>query len=164
MTTTTAAAITSRIITCVRELVPVTDPRLRFRPFLNERIADVRTYCLQNPQGCTRLFQVRDTGQTRRPEVSNLDVEDRTVRFEIVVAYAQDHGWGTLGALDRDRVMAQDELAIERVIGRGARANFAPPTYPDATWRAGETPARDVRNGVDFLVFRLTMGFKLSLS
>jgi hypothetical protein len=163
MATTTAGAIRQRIIDVIKGLAPSSDTEIPFKPYLNQGAAAFRADCEQAPQGCARRFQVRDVGIDQPPPISNTDVEEREVTYEVVIAYPQTHRWGSGAALDRDDAMSADQHQIEHAIGMCGRANFTSPTYPDAFWRSGET-IREVGNGVDFLVITQTMGFKRSMS
>jgi hypothetical protein len=163
MATTTAAAIRDRIIAVIQGTTPTTDSALLFVKFNNELAANFRRWADQNATAAHRRFQVRDIGRDQPPLVSNTDVEERLVTFEIVVAYPQTHRWGGDNALDRDDVMGEDQHKIERAVGMLGRANFTPSSYPDACWREGET-RREVGRACDFLVIRQTMSFHRSMA
>lgn len=165
MATTTVGAIRDRLIEVIKGLPPTSDSQLAFRPHLDELDANFRRFARQNPSGMTRMFQVMDDGSTRRPAVTNLDVEEHTIVFEIVVAYATDHRFGEDAARARRDAIRQDELAITRAAGIGGRENFTPPTYPDAYWVDSKTirEYRDV-DAVEFLVITQTMRFLLDVS
>jgi hypothetical protein len=155
---TTRGEIRDRIDTVIRELIPALDSMLPFRRFTDELGADFRRYALDNPAGATRLYQVTDLAQSP-PLVSNADVVLVEATFEIVVAYAQSHVFGANAARARRDAIEKDEAAILAAVGMHGRANFTPPTYPDACWVSGEEPEREEREGVDFLVIRQVMQF-----
>jgi hypothetical protein len=154
---TTAAAIRDRIIAVIEALAPgplASNPYIGSR---NEYGADFEDWARSNPDGAFRRFQVRDTGEQAPPEVSNTNLEWRSVTFEIVVAYPQSHRTGPQNALDRDDIMSADQHQIEQAIGVNGYANFIDPS-PNACWVSGSTD-RDISDPVDFLVIKQTMGF-----
>lgn len=166
MAATTIAAIQARISTVIRELVPTMDEKLRFIPSLNQGAAAFRADCEQNPQSATRRFQARKVAR-RRPDVSNSDVELWWVTFEIVVAYAQSHHFGDGAAIDRDKAMDEDFHKIFFAIALNGRANFTPPTYPDACWvdeASDIEPTFEAGRGCDFLVMRQTYQYYRAVS
>ncbi|HEY1813015.1 MAG TPA: hypothetical protein VGG74_11780 [Kofleriaceae bacterium] len=156
MTTTTADAIRDRIIAVIAALAPTSLPD-RFAPFRNEEAADFATWASQNADAAWRRFQVRDTGDYTPPAVSNTDVSEEIVTFAIYVAYPQTSRGGAKNALDRDRVMKEDQRQIDEAVGLGGAANFTDP-FPNASWRGSKT-TRKVVAGVDMLVVTQTMGF-----
>lgn len=160
-TPTTAAAIRDRLIAVIAALQPQVDSVLMFEKFDNELAADFRLWADSHPAGAHRKFQVRDVGVDQPPEVSNTDLEERLVTYEISIAYPQDNRWGGDNALDRDDVMGSDQHQIEHAVGMCGRANFTAPTYPDACWRSGKT-IRLSGTACDFLVITQTMAFQRS--
>jgi hypothetical protein len=165
MATTTDSAIRQRIIDAIKALVPSMDSETLFKPYKNQQAANFRSDAEQAPQGFVRVFQVRDTGEDQPPAIVNSDIEERRVTFEIIVAYPQTHRWGADAALDRTDAMRTDQHSIEHAIGLNGRENFSSsvnPAYPDACWREGRT-AREIGNGVDFLVITQTMSFFRSM-
>jgi PKD repeat protein len=159
---TTAALIRDRIVAVIEALTPASLANDKFRKYRNEGAADFTGWATGNGKAAAwRRFQIRDLGDDTPPEVSNTDVELRSVWYEVRVAYPQTHRAGRDGALDRDDVMAADQHAIETAIGMRGRANFADP-YPVASWAEGST-SREISDGVDFLVIRQRMIFYLSL-
>ncbi len=138
---TNAAAIRDRIIAVIAGLAPTTMTSDAFRAFRNEREGTFQPWAEENPTACRRVFQVRRVDDSRNPELSNSDHEERMITFRVLVAYAQTNRDGMDGALDRDDAIDDDMLQIEHAIGMCGRVNLAPP-YPDACWRQegnGET-------------------------
>jgi hypothetical protein len=164
MATTTVAAVRDRIIAVVKGLTPVSDSALPFGPFNNELGATFRRWADSNAPAAHRRFQIRDTGRTRPPDISNILIQSRQVTFEFVGAYPQTHLWGGDNALDRDDVMRQDQEQIWHAVGPAGRENFTPSAYPDAFWRGGEVLDRAIGRACDFLIIRLTMEFQLAVA
>lgn len=159
MATTTEAAIRDRMITVISGLTPVSLAD-RFAEYRNEGDGDFVTWASKNPDAAWRRFQVRDNGDDTLPLVSNDSMDEHLVTFVILVAYTQSSRAGAKNALDRDRVMKEDQHAFERSIGLGGAANFATPN-PDASLRSSKTK-RVILKGVDFLQITQTMGFYLA--
>lgn len=156
MGTTTAAAIRDRAITVISALVPIS-LRERFVAFRNEEGAEFLKWAEANPDAAFRRFQVRDDGNDQPPNVSNSDVEERLVTLAIRIAYPQNSRAGVKNALDRDRVMSEDQFKIEKAVGYSGASNFTSPN-PDASWRDGRV-RRVVGNSCDFLEIVQTMGY-----
>ena len=154
---TTAESIRDRIIAVIEALTPNHLQDIPYRAWRNEGQANFRAGANAGPAAAFRWFQVRDVGTDGPPEVSNTDVEYRTVIFEILVAYPQTHRYGEDNALDRDDIMSEDQHQIEQAVGLSGYGNFTG-SNPHATWREGETE-REVGAGCDFLVIRQTMSF-----
>lgn len=162
MSTTTAEAIRDRIITVISALVPASLAGTGYRGYRNEGDADFETWCQANPAQAFRRFQVRDTGADTAPDVSNTDVEQRTVQYALLVSYPQNNRTGKGAALDRDDVMRVDRLQIEKAIGMLGHANFSAP-YPSATWRIEDWDvSRTQGQGVDFLA--VSVGYQYYLA
>lgn len=162
MSTTTAEAIRDRIITVISALTPTSQAGTGFRAYRNEGDANFETWCEANPAQAFRRFQVRDTGSDGSPDVSNTDVEQRTVAYTLTVAYPQNNRTGKGAALDRDDVMRTDRLQIEKAIGMLGQANFAAP-YPSATWRFEDWDViRTSGAGVDFVA--VSVGYQYYLA
>lgn len=160
---TTAATIRDHITRLIALLVPSVLERDRFVAYRNEGDGDFVAFAQAAGAGSFRRYQVRTTGQVRPPDVSNTDVEALLLDVEILVAYPQTHRGGAQNALDRDDVMASDQVQLENAVGLNGYANFngiggnAP-----ASWVNGAT-ARAIGDGVDFLVIRQTMRYHLAL-
>lgn len=159
MATTTPAAIRDRAITVIEALTPGSDSAVRFRAYRNEGGADFQEWAEANPAGCRRRFQVRTSGGTLTPPVSDTLVEEHQVTLTILVAYPQTSRDGRDAALDRDDTLDVDAFQIDKALGMLGGANFTG-SYPNALWRedgSGIQP-RIVGTGVDFseilLVFR----------
>jgi hypothetical protein len=157
--TTTATLIRDRIVTVIRALTPTYDTGVKYIPFNNELDADFRKWANENAPAADRRFQVRDTGDDETPEVTNHDVEEEFVSFDVLVAYPQTNRWGSENALDRDDVMRQDQDQIKQAIGMDGAANFASP-YPDACFRPESSNIVRERDGAcDFIVMRCVYSF-----
>lgn len=157
MATTTADAIRDRIIAVVRALVPVSLVGDEFIPSTNEGNADFVGWAEQYEPGAFRCFQVVELVDTT-PEVSDAVVALIRTTFRITVAYPHSHRTGAKNALDRYRVMSEDQHKIEYAVGMEGRVNFTPPTYPDACWVEGSA-TRETGDACDFLVIEQTMQF-----
>lgn len=157
MAATTAAAIRDRISTVVTALTPTLLSSDRFRESRNEYAANFREWVLGSPAGAFRRFQVRDIGEDTPADSSNTTEELRAATYEVVIAYPQTHRYGDQAALDRDDVMSADQHQIETAIGMRGTSNFTS-SNPNAAWVSGST-AREVGDGVDFLVITQTMRF-----
>lgn len=160
---TTADLIRDRMIDVIEQLVPTVLPGDAFVRSTNEGLADFIAECEANPSGALRRFQVRDTGDDPVPLVTNSDIDEAMVTFEIYVAYPQDERAGDKNALDRDTASSRDANAIKHAVGLWGRANFSPP-YPDACWRGDVPRPRRIGKGVDFLIIRQTMSFQRAAS
>lgn len=152
MATTTPAAIRDRAITVIEALTPGTLSADRFRKYRNEGDGDFRAWTETNPAGCLRRVQVRTTGATETPPVSNFDFEEHQVTLTVTVAYPQTARFGADQSLDRDDVIDQDAFQIDKAIGMQGGANFTPATNADACWIAGSPREIERGDGVDFLV------------
>lgn len=152
MATTTPSAIRDRAITVIEGLTPTSDAGVKFRAYRNEGEGDFRAWAEANPAGCLRRFQVRTTGATETPPVSNFDHEEHQVTLEVTLAYPQSHRFGPDNALDRDDVMDDDAFAVDKAIGMQGGANFTPATSADACWIGGSPREVERGDGVDFVV------------
>ena len=160
MATTTPAAIRDRALTVIEALVPGSLSADRFRRYRNEDDGDFRAWAESNPAGCLRRVQVRTTGATETPPVSNFDHEEHQVTLEVTVAYPQTHRYGEDAALDRDDVIDQDAFQIDKAIGMQGGANFTPATSADACWIGGSPRDIERGEGVDFLVLVMVFIYK----
>jgi hypothetical protein len=151
---TTAAAIRDRIATVI-EALSVVQLKTPFRRYLNEGKGDFLAWAEDEPASAFRRFQVRHTGVTGPPLVSNTDYEALQATFSIVVAYPQTARTGRHQALDRDDLMDRDFIQIDNAVGMNGRGNFSPPS-PDACWRAGERATRVIGQACDFLQINYT--------
>lgn len=152
MATTTPAAIRDRAITVIEALTPGSLSNDKFRRYRNEGDGDFRAWAEANPSGCLRRFQVRTTGATETPPVSNFDHEEHQVTLGVTVAYPQTARFGADQALDRDDVIDQDAFQIDKAIGMQGGANFTPATSADACWISGSPAEIERGETVDFLV------------
>lgn len=123
MTLATAAAIRDQIYSLIEGLTPTTDAT-KFRRFRNEANADFDSAMEKAPNASLRRFQVRQVGTDELPETSSALEERVRARFAMRVAYPQTHRYGRDAAMDRDDVMNEDWLHINRVIGIYGAANF----------------------------------------
>lgn len=155
MATSTPESIRDRIIAVIEALTPTTEPTLKFRAYRNEGGADFQGWAEANPAAAHRRFQARHTGASVVPEVSNTDVEEHQLTVRVLVAYRQDHRWGTGGALDRDDVLDQDAFQIDEAIGMLGKANFTSP-HADATWIEGGVIEHVRGVACDFVQLELT--------
>lgn len=153
-TTTTPEAIRDRAITVIEALTPAADTSIKFRAFRNEHGADFQAWAEANPTSAQRRFQVRTTGGSVVPEVSNTSIEEHQVTLRVLVSYPHSHRWGRGAGLDRDDVMDQDTFQIDEAIGMLGKANFSSP-YANATWIEGAP--REVIRGAscDFVELEL---------
>lgn len=163
---TTAEEIRDRIIEVMESIDLIVMPGERLRAFRNEGGADFVDWCEANPGSARRRFQVRDMGHDESPLNTNLDVEERSVTFSIVVAYPQTGRDGRDQALDRDDAMNSDRHQIEQAIGIGGRSRFSWPTGPDAFWDGQRSSTEPRVPGVscDFLEMVQTYTFKRSMT
>lgn len=152
---TTPSAIRDRAIAVIEALTATSDPGVKFRAYRNEGTADFQDWAEKNPAACRRRFQVRTTGGTFTPPISNTDEEEHQVTLSVLVAYPQTGRDGIKQALDRDDTLDEDAFQIDAAIGMLGRANFSTP-YPDACWIEGTPIARIVGVAVDFVEFVLT--------
>lgn len=154
MATSTPAAIRDRAYTVVEALTPSTDTRTTYKRYRNEDGADFRAWAEVNPTACLRRFQIRTTGATETPPVSNFDHEEHRVTLQILVAYPQTGRYGADQAMDRDDVIDLDAFQIDKALGMQGGANFTPATA-DACWISGSPREIERGDGVDFLVLEL---------
>ena len=159
---TTNALVRDRMLTVIEELVPTSDTQVRFERHQNDGRGDFIEWAESQPAAAYRRFQVRTTGSLEPPETSSGVEEERQITFTITVAYPLDHRYGGDLALDRDDIMDEDERRIENAIGMHGRANFTPPTYPDATWLGGGVD-REEAAACGFLVITQRMAIIRSL-
>lgn len=157
MATTTESAIRDRIIAVVLSCSPTSHSADGFRAFPNEESARFEDWCESNAMDAWRLVQVVETGDIDPPEVSDTITKLIRATFLISIAYPHSHRAGA-NALERYRVMEEDQHKIEQAVGMTGRVNFTPPTFPDACWVEG-TARRDKGEGCDFLVIEQTMQF-----
>ncbi len=162
---TTAAAIRDRMLDVIEAIVPGILASDRFLRLLEDDDAELRTWSEAFPQAAFRRVEVRDDGEDDGPAVTNLDIEERLVRFVVTIAYPHTWRTGDGGMLDLDAAMEADELQVDAAIGMAGRENFAPP-HPDACWRldGSEPPERQAGAGCSFLVFTLQMSFVQSFA
>ena len=152
MATTTPAAIRDRALTVVEALTPDSLIADKFRRYRNEGDGDFRAWSEANPTACLRRFQIRTTGATETPPVSNFDHEEHQVTLVATVAYPQTARFGADQALDRDDVMDADAFMIDKALGMQGGANFTPATSADACWISGSPAEIERGEGVDFVV------------
>lgn len=149
MSLATASAIRDRIYTLLESLPPTSLAGDKFRRYRNELDANFDAWSEKSTNGAFRRFQVRQVGDDEPPLVSNVSEERVRVRFEIRVAYPQNHRYGRDNAMDRDDVMNEDWLKINAAIGIYGRANFT--STHDCT-PLGAVKTREQGGKVDYLV------------
>lgn len=149
MSLATASAIRDRIYTLLESLAPTSLAGDKFRRYRNEDGADFDGSMEKNPAGAFRRFQVRQVGDDELPLVSNVSEERIRVRFEIRIAYPQNHRYGRENAMDRDDVMNEDWRAINFAVGIYGRGNFSGTN--DCT-PLGCVKTREQGGKVDYLV------------
>jgi hypothetical protein len=163
--TSTIEAIRDRLYTLVEALTPALDSQVKFRRHRAERDGRLEDWAEKHLAACLRRFSSRATGADEMPLVSNTLTETVKTVMELRIAYPQDHRYGAANALDRDDVIEQDWLKINRAVGVYSRANFTTSTDGsyDCTPMGGE---KDVERsaGVDYLVVRLTYEFQRSIT
>ena len=160
MPSTTPEAIRDRAIAVIEALVPARGDA-RFRAYRNERGANFEEWSKQQAAACRRRFQVRTSGRSRAPTVSNTDHEEHWLTLHILIAYPQTHRDGRGAALDRDDTADADAFQIDKAIGMLGKANFTSP-FPDATWHE-DSPGITERiedDGVDFVEIEYVMFYK----
>lgn len=158
---TLAASIRDRIIAVITALSPsslATGAGNAFHEYRNEGDGDFIAWAEKNPAAAFRRFQVRDDGTDEPPAVTNMDIEERSVTFEIVISYPQSARTGHKQALSRDDVIAADFRQIDFAVGICGRINFSPPE-PDAVPR-GITKRIDRRDACDYLVLTETFTYR----
>ena len=159
VTTTTVENLRDHIIALIAAITPLTHSRDRFIPYRNEGGADFQRWAEGLEGGAAfRRFQVRDTGRSPGPDITNTDVESRFVVFEILIAYPQSSRWGKKAALDRDDAANIDQHEIDRTVGLNGYANFTTAFVP-ATWVGGGIEDRIIGEGVDFVRITQEMRF-----
>ena len=144
------------MIELIKAIIPTRLTEDRFRPSLDEDDAAFIRDCEDQPDGALRRVQVRDVGTRRPPDVTNTDVTAILVTYEILIAYPQTGRAGLGEARDRDRMIDEDEIAIDNAVGLHGYVNFGPATEAPATWMNADV-ARATGTGVDFLIIRQTM-------
>lgn len=153
---TTETAIIAHMIDVIRQLVPAANAGDPFRPKDTEDDENgdaFRKWCEDNPASAFRYFQVRRKGDRRSPTASSVDLEERELTVEIIVAYPQTGRAGAGQALSRDAVVESDAFQIERATGMVGISNFTDPN-PEASCLETVTDPRLEGAGVDFLVMR----------
>lgn len=153
----TPEAIRDRCIALIKALTPAADTGVRFDPYRNEGDGDFQGWAEANPASCLRRFQVRTSGASWVPEVSNMDTEEHRLTLTVLVAYPHSHRWGTDNALDRDDVMDQDAFAIDELIGMLGGANFT--GSHDCCWLEGAVPEIVRGSAVDFVSLSYTYNY-----
>lgn len=161
-TTTTEGAIRDRIAAVITALTPASLAGDLFRETRDEYDADFTGWALANAPGSLRRFQVRSLQTDEPPVVSNTDVEERLVTFEIKIAYPQTHRYGSDAGRDRDDVITADFHQIDYAIGMAGRSNFPAGSTYDCCWTAMEREDDRENPAVHFLVMRQTYRFKLA--
>src|ERR1051325_7779674 len=164
-TVTRAGSIRDRVIQLIAAITPTaatsSAPSNGFFAYRNEGDGSFVKFAEKNPTNAYRRFQVRDDGIDEPPAVSNMDLEERKLTFDILVAYPLNQRTGKQAALDRDDTMDEDFHAIDYAVGMYGRANFTAP-YPDAT-PMGCSRRVEHGNACDFLVITAHFLFKRSL-
>lgn len=160
MATTTPAAIRDRAIAVVKALTPTSLSGDEYIPYRNEGDGDFRAWAETNPPACFRRFQIRTTGGTETPPVSNFDFEEHQVTLQVICAYPQTARYGEDQSLDRDDVMDEDAFQIDKALGMQGGDNFTPATSADACWIGGSPRDREVGDGVDFLILTFVYIYK----
>jgi hypothetical protein len=158
---TTPEAIRDRALTVIEGLTPASDSGVKFRRYRNEGGADFQDWAESHPSGAQRRVQVRTSGASHVPEVSNTDMEEHRLTMTVLVAYPHTHRWGSANGLDRDDVMDQDAFQIDEAIGMLGRANFSSP-YPDACWLEGGVTERVRGTSCDFIELQLVYLYQRS--
>lgn len=153
MALATAEAIRDRILTLLESLTPTSLSGDKFRRYRNEGDGDFEAWAEKNPAAAFRRVQCRQTGGDSRPEISNTTEERIRTRFEVRVAYPQNHRYGAGNALDRDDVMNQDWLKINYAIGEYGRGNFSGTN--DCTPTAAADNELERVGKIDYLVVRV---------
>ncbi len=161
--TATVEAIRDQALTVVEALVPDVCSGDRFRRYRNEGDGDFEGWAEAHPAAAFRRFQIRDTGDDKPAESTNLDVEWRTVTFRGLFAYPHNSRTGPQQALDRDDAIELDQYTIEDALCARGRANFQ--GSADACWVAdGSSTQRIEGTAVDFLEIVFVMLFRRSMT
>lgn len=153
MSTTTSSAILDTMLSVVEALTPTSLPGDKFRRYRNEGAGNFEDWAEAEPASAFRRFQIRDTGAEDPPLVSDTTTAETLRTFTALVAYPHNSRTGPKNALDRDRVMTEDQHQIESAIGLFGGANFA-----DASWRSGHA-SRVAGTACDFLEITVEMAF-----
>jgi hypothetical protein len=149
MFTVTAAGIRDQIYTLIEALTPASLSADKFRRYRNEGDADFDAWAEKNPAASLRRFQVREVGDDEPPLTSSTIEERVRVRFEIRMAYPQNHRYGAANGMDRDDVINADWLRLNFAIGIYGRSNFSGTN--DCT-PLGAVKVRESGGKVDYLV------------
>lgn len=157
-TTTIAESIRDHMIALIEDLVPSMLSHDRFRVSRDEREANFIASCEATPASSFRRFQVRSTGASPPPDVSNTDVASRWVTIRILVAYPHNAraAVDNVNARDRDDCADEDLHRINEAVGLHGYANFTGLAgTPPATWIGGAIEPRLEGQGVDFGLLEL---------
>lgn len=125
MATATVEAIRDRVYTLLEAQTPTSLSSTLFRRYRNEEGARFDDWAEKNLAASFRRFQVRQIGTDELPNVSDTNTERVRMKQEIRIAYPQTHRYGGANAMDRDDVINQDWLKINRAIGIYGRTNFS---------------------------------------
>lgn len=117
--TTTLAAIRAQMLTTLEAIVPAHEASIRFERHRGE--SDFRAWVEMNEQGAWRRFHINslfDEGPT--PASTNSDVEFRSARLELLVAYPKRWGlYGQDGERGAHDVIESDREQIDGRSGIG---------------------------------------------
>jgi hypothetical protein len=122
LATTTYEAIRDEQLALIQALTPDSFAGEPFLEALDE--IDFRVWADEHPD-CMRRFTIGPLEEEIPPVVSNQDVEESDGEQTVLVAYPNDHRYGSDNSRDRADVMRQDEVKIRKEIGPIGRGNYS---------------------------------------
>lgn len=120
--TTTPGDLRDLIAALVTATVPALLAKNRFLESKYE--TDFEEWCQRNPDACFRRFSVRNTFNFFQPEMSNTDVEEDIVDFELIVGYPSTYRYGSHAAVDMDAAIQSDKILLKNAVGLDGYGNF----------------------------------------
>lgn len=121
--TTTFDAIREIMMTQIALITPISRKGTPFRKFRSE--GDFEEWAEKQGEAANRIFEIRNTFDFGDIQMHDLNGVMRPVIAEVMVAYRNDFRWGKEPTRDLDKIMDEDRIKIDEVIGLSAQA-FSP--------------------------------------
>ena len=121
-TTSTSTQIRNLIVSLTTATVPTVHAKTRFLEHRYE--VPFRDWCEANPDSAMRRFSVRNQFNFFQPEMTNTDVEEDIIDWELMVGYPNTLRYGSGAAVDMDAAIQTDKILLKNAVGLDGSVNF----------------------------------------